>query len=275
MERNDRTLQLFTILAAFIEERLGMRYSWEDSSLLFDKLEDRVLEAGQGSLLQYYYKLRYDDPKGEELKELASTLSVGETYLFREADALFFLADHVIPKVIAERGRARLWCAASSTGEELFSLALLLQERGTLERVSLVGTDLSHRSIERARTGSLSVRSLERSPQRQLAEPYLEHRDGRLYLVRDLAERISFEVLNLVDDNAVRAQPMADVILLRNVLIYFSPETVQRVVALLLDRLRDDGVLLLGVSESLMRQDLPLECHEHGGVFFYSKARQP
>ena len=107
MAREESTLQLFTVLAAFVEERLGLRYSWDDRSLLLDKVESRALEVGHDSLLQYYYLLRYDDPEGSELAKLAAVLSVGETYLFREPDALFLLADDVIPRVLRERGRAR------------------------------------------------------------------------------------------------------------------------------------------------------------------------
>lgn len=275
MSTADRTPELFTVLATFVEEQLGLRYSWDDRYLLLDKVDDRVLELGVGSLLQYYYLLRYDDPEGKELAALADVLSVGETYLFREADALLFIADHVIPAVLKARGRARVWSAGCSTGEEVYSLAMLLASRGTLDKVTVVGTDLSQRSIMRARSGSVPVRSLERSPLQHLATPYVHRRDNRLFFSPTILEQVSFDVVNLLDEAALRAQPVADVILLRNVLIYFSAPTIRRVVLVMLERLRDDGLLFVGVSDSLMRQDLPLECQESGGVFYYRKAERP
>lgn len=273
MERYEAGPDVFPVLASFIEERLGMRYTFEDRALLYHKLEARVLDVANGSLLQYYYKLRYDDPAGEELAHLAAALAVGETYLFREPDALFFVVDEVVPRALAARGRARVWCAACATGEEAFSLAMLLEARGLLDRVTVVGTDVSPRFVARARTGTVAARSLARSPRQDLAAPYVTSRaKGRVAITPRITTRVAFEELNLVDESAVRAQPVADVILLRNVLIYFSQERVRRVVSSLLDRLRDDGPLLVGVSESLMRLPLPLECQEHGGVFYYTKA---
>jgi chemotaxis protein methyltransferase CheR len=260
---------VFTILSSLIEERLGLFFSADDSDILAEKISPRAVECGFDSLLDYYYYLRYDGGAAEELERLAEALVVNETYVGRELDQLSALVNILLPPLLAERGRLRLWSAACSTGEEPFTLAGMLQDRGLLPRVELVASDISRRVLASARKGKFSGRSLRALP--PAASGWLEL-DGPTASVRpELLRSVSFQQVNLSDRDAVRRVGRFDVIICRNVLIYFRDTTIKAVVQSLAEALSPGGYLLIGASESLLRFGSDLRCEEHGGAFFYRK----
>jgi chemotaxis protein methyltransferase CheR len=203
---------------------------------------------------------------------LIEHLVVQETYLFRELDQLRAVVScFVAPRV--ERGqRLRIWSAACSSGEEPLSLALLLADRKLLDHVELVATDISQRALDRARTGRFARRSL-RALTPALAFPQLLRpvEEGVVQVDPGLVERIRWKRVNLVDDRAVQGLGLFDIILCRNVLIYFSDSTTAAVVERLATSLGNEGVLVVSVTESLLRFGTSLACEEHQGVFFYRK----
>ena len=268
-----RTLPLpsavFTILSGLIEERLGLFFAADDSDILAEKVSPRAIERGFDSLLDYYYYLRYDADAGEELERLAEALVVNETYIGRELDQLSALVDILLPRLLAERGRLRLWSAACSTGEEPFTVAGMLADRGFLPRIELIGSDISQRVLTIARNGRFSGRSLRALP--PAAGGWLTL-DGPSATVKpELLRSVSFQQLNLSDRDSVRRLGKFDVIICRNVLIYFRDSTIKAVVQSLADALTPGGYLLIGASESLLRFGADLRCEEHGGAFFYRK----
>jgi chemotaxis protein methyltransferase CheR len=263
--------QLFAILSGLIEERVGLHYGPAERDVFLDKVQVRALEAGFESLLDYYYYLRYDDKDGIELDRLTETLVVHETYFFRELEPLAVAVDDVIGPRVAAGERARIWSAACATGEEPLTTAMLLAERGWLDRVDLVATDISQRALERARSGEFSRRALRDAVPRGLAGRWLRERDRSVLCDSTLVEAVSWSRLNLLDEAGIAALGAFDLILCRNVLIYFSDALAARVAGTLAGALRPCGSLLIGVSESLLRFATPLECQERRGVFFYSK----
>jgi chemotaxis protein methyltransferase CheR len=271
---NSRSLPLpssvFTILSGLIEERLGIFYSPSDCDLLAEKVSPRAIERGFDSLLDYYYFLRYDPAAETELAPLADALVVNETYFGREPDQLVALADRLLPQLLEERDKVRIWSAACSTGEEPLTLAGLLNDRGLLPRVELVASDISQRALSVAKAGRFKGRSLRALP--EAAKAWLDI-DGPIATVKEpLARSISWHCLNLVDLGAVAELGRFDVILCRNVLIYFRDATIKTLTATFENSLTRGGYLLIGASESLLRLGTGLQCEEHGGAFFYRKA---
>jgi len=263
---------VFSILRDLIEERCGLHYGPEDRELLADRISPRATEAGFDSLLDYYYFLRYDPASAAEFAELVEALVVNETYLFRELAPVEALVDRVIAPRVSGGGlrRARIWSAACATGEEPLTLAMVLASRDLLDKVELVASDISQRALERARQGRLSLRAL-RNPVPEAYQSYVRVEKGVVSVREDLRVRIRWERVNLVDRAEMAALGAFDAILCRNVLIYFSDETAQVVVGNLAGRLSEDGVLLVGTSESLLRFGTRLRCEERGGVFFYMR----
>lgn len=278
---NTLSPQVFAILSGLVEERTGLHYGPEDMSVFADKVSGRLVEAGFDNALDYYYLLRYDDGSRAELDALIDALVVGETYFFRELEPLRKAVEHVIAPAVARRGRARVWSAACATGEEPVTLAMLVQHAGLLDRTEIVATDISLRALARARTGVYGARSL-----RMLtpgAEPLVTQLADR-WIVRDAAssgavahvarpivDAIDYRRVNLVEPQEIAALGRFDLVLCRNVLIYFGDDTVQHVTTSLGDALAPGGRLVIGASESLLRFGTLLHCEERGGAFFYRK----
>lgn len=277
---NTLSPQLFAIFSALVEERIGMHYGAEDLELFSDKVMTRAREAGFESALDYYYFLRYDAAAAAEVDALADALVVGETYFFRELDALRAGVTHALLPAVARTGRARVWSAACATGEEAVSLTLLLDEAGIRDRTEIVATDVSARAIAKAREGNYGNRSLRALPPNptpagfsdllaRLSSAAIVREGQRAQVVRSVIASIDYRQLNLLDDAAAANLGTFDLVLCRNVLIYFADPTVKRVVGTLARSLRDGGRLVIGASESLMRFGTILRCEERGGAFLY------
>ncbi len=266
--------QVFAITARLIEERSGLHYEMANIDALADRLSDRAAELGLDSLLDYYYFLRYDDGGGLELATLVETLVVHETYFFRERDSLQVLAEVVVPELLLTRPTVRVWSAACATGEEPYTLAMLFADAGLLDRVELVASDISEKALARAQAAIYGGRSLRAFAEHAPPGYLLPENDGRVRVDGDLRKRIRWNCVNLLDSDAVASIGTFDVILCRNVLIYFADDTVTRVARNLSGALQGDGWLLVGASESLLRFGTMFTCQERGGAFFYRKSSE-
>ncbi|MEO8875291.1 MAG: protein-glutamate O-methyltransferase CheR [Polyangiaceae bacterium] len=265
------TPSLFAILTGLIEGRTGMHYELRDNELFSSKVLARASEAGYASALDYYYFLRYDDHDRREFDALVESLVVNETYFFREIEQLRVLCDDIVRPAVDAGKRMRIWCAASSTGEEPLTLAILLADLGILDRVDIVASDISQKALARAMEGVYGQRSL-RSIREHAHSRWLDVDKDRATVRPALRERISWRRINLLDTDAVATLGQFDVVLCRNVLIYFSEDTVRQVTSTLAQAMQDNGVLLVGASESLLRFGTLLQCEERGGSFFYRKS---
>ncbi len=262
--------QVFSILSGLIEERTGIHYGPDDRALLAEKLEPRALERGFESLLDYYYYLRYDPGAAAELAQLVDALVVNETYFFRERAALDIAIDVFVTELVRAGMRPRIWCAACATGEEPLTLAMLLDAAGLLDAVTLVASDISGKALAHAREGMYFRRSLRALPP-DVAGRWLVPAGNGMRVERRIAQAVDFRRVNLVEQAEVAALGQFDVVLCRNVLIYFSDTTVESVVAALARALRPKGRLIVGASESLLRFESGLICEERAGAFFYRK----
>jgi chemotaxis protein methyltransferase CheR len=262
------TPQVFAILSAIIEDKIGIHYGPLERELLADKLAPRLAETGFESYLEYYYYLRYDPASESEIEALIEVLVVGETYFFREADQLRVWRDRILPELLTKVDRVRVWSAACASGEEPISLAILLAERDLLNRVEIVASDVSRRALERARKGEYGSRAL-RSWRPEPSNPWVSVGPHGAQVSRELVQRIDWRRINLIRRNEVATLGPFDTVICRNVLIYFRDQTIERVVSNLGMTLRPGGRLLVGASESLLRFGTMFEPEELGGAFFY------
>lgn len=264
--------RVLLLLSSLIEEYAGLHYEVEERGAFADRVSARAVEAGFESLLDYYYFLRYDSKGPEELARLVEELVIGETYFFRELEPLRVAVSRFVAPKVAEGRRPRIWSAACATGEEPATVAMLLAQDGLLGQVEIVASDISERSLERARRGSWSRRSLREVPSPALVARWMrEDPEGRPSVVPELHRHIEFRRINLTDAREVASVGQCDVILCRNVLIYFRDEMASKVVDNLARNLTPEGALFVGISESLMRLGTGLSCEEHDRVFFYRK----
>lgn len=264
---------VFSILSNLIEERAGLHYGLLDRELLQEKASSRAIEAGFESLLDYYYFLRYDPGGEKEFTELVEALVVNETYFFREWPAIQVLVDSFIEPWCKEGRKPRIWSAACATGEEPLSLAMLLDDRGLLGKVEIVASDISNRVLAKAQRGKFGRRSVRQQPEPRLLERYLKANPDGYSVAPELVGAVQWLRVNLHSDEAISRLGTFDVVLCRNVLIYFSDETVRSVLNRLDHALAPGGVLAVGVSESLLRYGSAFQGEERGGAFVYRKGR--
>lgn len=263
----------FSLLSALVEARTGLHYGLARRELFCERAASRASEAGFDSLLDYYYFLRYDAEAAQEMRALVEALVVQETFFFRELDPLRVIVAHFVEPAVRAGLRPRIWSAACATGEEPLTLAMLLADRQLLDKVDIVASDISERALARARAGRFSARALRDGFfDVELSARFLERAPTDEWVVaKELVEAIEWRNVNLTDDAAVAAAGRFDVILCRNVLIYFGDETALRVLRSLAEVLQPLGAIFTGVSESLLRFGTFLSCEERERVFFYRK----
>ena len=243
------------LLLELIEEHAGIRLAINSDRFLL-RLSSRLRDLGLDSYHDYYHYLYYNEKGPEEMEELIERITTHETYFFREQYQLDALSEQILPalaKRLEKDRRLRIWSAGCSTGEEVYTLAILLLESKLFTHwdISLLGTDISQRVIETARAGFYGENSF-RTISARHRELYFTDAEGRAVVRQDLREMCRFETLNLMETEHFAELGTLDIILCRNVLIYLSPETRQRAVSAFYQQLRSGGYMLLGHSESLL-----------------------
>ena len=257
-------------LLQFVAQRTGTRLSRQQRDRLAADLELRVPDEGGAG-----YLARLQSREGaHELARLLAVVSVHKTDLFRDETQLEALREHVLRPLVATGRALSLWSAGCSTGEEVATLLMLLAEAGAHPSSSVLGTDLSEAALSQARRLSFSPDVLQRVPRPMLGRYF---REG--VLVPSLLERARFLQHNLMD----RPYPFAnssgdgagdsafDVIVCRNVLIYFTAEAARETVNSFVERLRPGGVLVLSTAEPLLEPVQGLTTLRLPGAFFYQR----
>ncbi len=253
------------------EEFLKFRdYIYRKSGLYFEEkkmyfLEKRVaarMEATGCADLQAYFRYLRFDASGRELQVLLNLLTVNETYFFREYPQLRCFAEEVLPELLASGNGAgarhlKVWSAGCSTGEEAYTLAIILNEMtGSLPGMRVTwevwGSDINTEVLARAERGVYDERAVRDVPEAYLSR-YFSRVAGGFAVSPELKRRVRFFHLNLLDREAMEEMRGFDAIFCRNVLIYFD-DTARRAVALAFHRaLKPGGFVFLGHSESMSR----------------------
>jgi chemotaxis protein methyltransferase CheR len=262
------------LIQNLIHERTGMFFGNGKGDLLLDKLSPLVIERGFTSYLDYYYLLKYDTAARAEWQQVMNTLSVQETYLWREMDQVRALTQTLLPQWLEQNkgGTLRIWSAACATGEEPLTIAIALNEAGWFGRaaIEIRATDASSKAIERATAGVYRERAFRNFP------PYLRDRyfkpDGPDWRVnRDLHSRIKWGLVNLMNEHEVAPLATAGIIFCRNVFIYFSESAISRVVRSFARYIGSPGCLFVGAAESLLRLTTDFTLTEVDDAFVYVK----
>lgn len=251
----------FERLARFITGELGIKMPESKVSLIQSRLLRRVRTLGLASIDEYCEHLFSEAAGGEERAHFINAITTNKTDFFREPQHFKFLIETALPKLASRR--LAVWSAACSSGEEPYTLAMLLSEYATTSpgfEFRILATDVSTRVLKIAADGIYTRQQIEPVP-RELRRKYLLNgKTGQNPPVRitpALRRTVSFHQLNFMDaDYGVR--DIFDVIFCRNVMIYFDPPVQQAVIGKLCRNLRPGGYLFVSHSESLSGLDLPL-----------------
>jgi len=258
-----------------VTERLGLRFDDDPLPLLGELLEDRI--RATGARFPDDYLTRAADDEGE-LGELASRLSVSETYFLRNAPQLEVFSELARQRLAAGSGPFRVLSAGSSSGEEAYSLAILLRETcGHVDpaRVSIVGIDLDPRAVEKARAARYSEWSL-RDTLDAIRQRYFRRAGSELELDDSIRRMVRFEQRNLLrPDPGFWRRGAFDVVFCRNVLMYFTQEAARGVVDRIAHALDADGSLFLGHAENLRRLSRDFHLRHERSTFYYARRSAP
>ncbi len=250
----------FRLLRDFVYSHCGLWFDDQNSYLLEKRLGRRLAVHQLGNFLEYYQFLRFNRKREQELEEIMDLLTTNETYFFREEYQLKAFSHEIIPELCAARGqfdlnrRIRIWSAGCSTGEEPYTIAMLLLEMDHLKdwSIEIIGTDISQRVLQHARRGIYGLSAL-RTTDEYFRNKYFEKQGDGSYRVADNVRRlVTVSHLNLLDNTRLRMLGSFDLIFCRNVIIYFDQLAKKKVVESFYRSLKDSGYLLLGHSESLM-----------------------
>ncbi len=246
----------FRLLRDLLAQRTGLSFSNDARPSIERRLRERLAVVGATSFADYYQYLRFNPRAVTEWDEAIDLLTTNETYFFREDYQLRSFAAEVLPMLHAQaqsRKRLSLWSAGCSTGEEAYTIAMLVLQSGLFDGwdVKIFGSDISKRCIATARRAVYGPSSFRSTPPDAKRAHFIERPDG--FHVADRVRALChFGSMNLLDDERTRLLGRMDSIFCRNVLIYFDPHARRRTIDMFHERLYLGGVLLLGHSESLL-----------------------
>jgi len=275
--RIELTDEEFRLLASFIYEHAGIFFDDSNRFLLESRLQNRLKEHHFDSFLKYYHYLLYHQDRIFELNAMIDIITTNETYFFREKNQLDAFAEEILPELAerkAREKRLRIWSAGCSTGEEPYTLAMLCRKSGLFDHrwdVDIIGTDISQRVLKTARKAVFSQLSFRATEESALARYFNKTEDGKYVLDDSIRSMVHFGHLNLMDDKMMGLIRECDIIMCRNVIIYFDKNAKAKVINSFFRKLVPGGYLLLGHSESLMNITTVFKLKHLTRVLVYQK----
>lgn len=249
---------LFRVFADLLRDRCGLHFTEVNRFLLESRIAARVRELRLTDVRGYLHRLRYGVPgQPDEMDALIDRVTNPETYFFREPEQIDAFAEEVLPEwesQAAPGSKLKIWSAGCASGEEPYTLAMLLDEKKFYERypLEIFASDISLASLSRARAGVYRENSFRQTSPERRARFFEEEAPGRYRIREEIRNRATFGRVNLIESARLVALPEFDVIFCRNVLIYLHDPAKRAVVNSLYERLRPGGYLFLGRVESLV-----------------------
>jgi chemotaxis protein methyltransferase CheR len=244
----------FEYLRKFLKDQSGLDLALDKQYLVESRLTPLARKAGLSGISDLVQKMK--SGAGALSVDVVEAMTTNETFFFRDKTPFEHLRDTVIPALVqarAARRSLRIWCAAGSTGQEPYSIAMCLKEYGAALagwRTEIIATDLSNEVLEKSRAGLYSQFEVQRGLPIQLLIKYFKQ-VGELWQINaDIRAMVQHRQLNLLQDFSHLGT--FDVVFCRNVLIYFDQETKIRIFTRLAKRMESDGFLALGAAETVV-----------------------
>ncbi len=253
------SLNEFNEWRKFIYNLSGIYFQDNKKYLLESRLQRRMKFLNFNSFEEYYNFVRFKPEGRKEIDYIMEAITINETYFFRNQAQLDAIVSKVLPEQI-ERKRSRgarkikIWSAASSSGEEAYSVAMVINEfikpQNPDFTFEIIGTDIDRAVVRAAQNAVYREYSIRNMPKHFLRK-YFDIREGAYALKPEIKRYATFKVLNLYDDAAMKMMFNFDIIFCENVLIYFDRESKIKVVSSLYNALNQGGYLFIGFSETL------------------------
>jgi chemotaxis protein methyltransferase CheR len=260
----------------FFYRKTGIHFDEGKRYFVDKRLVERIEATGADDFRSYFIALRFES-KGEELQQLVNSMTVNETYFFREAYQFDCMVKDMLAEVVKRKrpgGRIRIWSIPSSTGEEPYSIAIYLLERWPLiedYEVEILSSDIDTTVLSAAQRGVYSARSVGQLPKEYLAKYFSRRNDNEFVISRDLVSAVEFSRVNLTDANDTRKFRDIDLIFCRNLLIYFDDLSRRVAAEAMYDALTPGGFICLGHSESMSRISSLFSVRRFADAMVYQK----
>ncbi len=271
------TSQEVELLAQYIYDATGIYLDQSKAYLLETRLYPIVKELGCENYTQLHQYITKNPGKNLK-KKLINAITTNETLFFRDKGPFDALKDKILPKLVQEKALSgskspiTIWSAASSTGQELYSIAILIKEflnTNTTCTFSLLGTDISDAAVSQATCGKYNKFEIERGLNPRLLQRYFTMFGNTWKINDDIRAMVKFKTFNLMQP--FHQLGKFDIILCRNVAIYFSLQDRKRLFAKIADSLTDNGFLIIGSTESLSGVCPRFAPQQHLKSIFYQK----
>ncbi len=268
----------FVALRDFIYEKCGIYIADNRKYLLENRLRDRLKALHLKNFDEYYNYLRFDSGNAGEMKKLFAAITTNETSFYRNPSQLKVFQEQVLSEII-EKSRARgkklrIWSAGCSTGEEPYTIAMILHELLGAElprwNIKITANDLSERVLKAAREGVYNDYTLRTTPP-EIAKRYFSMNDGNNQINENVKKLVQFGQINLKDKRQLRRLERSQIVFCRNVIIYFDDEMKRQVISEFYDNLLPGGYLIVGHSESLHNLSRAFKPVHYPGAIIYKK----
>ena len=243
-------------VTALIYRITGMIFGENKRYYIQRRVGERMLRTGMGKVSAYLYHV---GTHPAERQALINAFTINESYFYREEHQLAALSAQILPQIVQFKqpgDLVRIWSMPCSTGEEAYSIAIWLLENWRLVdayNIEIVGSDIDTAALQKAADGRFGSRALARLPAKVVSEYFEAEYNHRRRIIADLRESVQFVAANVIDRGTLRALGCFDVILCRNLLIYFDDQSRRVAVDNLYDNLNPGGFVCLGHSESMTR----------------------
>jgi chemotaxis protein methyltransferase CheR len=261
-----------------IYQKLGLHFDEKKTYFLKTRVAKRMAALGIDNPRDYLFKVSYVDPDGLEMQALANLVTTNETYMFREYEQLQAFANYCLPEVLSAKQAVgdrtlRIWCAGCSSGEEAYTLAMIVQEvfpQAQSWDCKIIATDIDENMLKKTVAARYGPRSVKDVPD-EYREKYLIRQGDEYVVRRRTAELVEARHLNLNDRIARRSMRGFDFIFCRNVLIYFDDVSRKAVVDHFYNALNRGGYIFLGHSESIGRMSTAFRLKRFDSHLVYLK----
>jgi len=241
----------------YFYRKTGIQFDTSKRYFVDKRLVERIEATGNENFRSYFAMLRFQ-ASGAELQLLVNSMTINETYFFREEYQFHCLVNSILPEIVArkkDREPIRIWVIPSSSGEEAYSIAMCLLERWPdIQRwdVEIISSDIDTKILKQAQAGLYSARSVKNVP-RNFLNKYFSNSARGYQLNDDMRSAVEFTRINLMDPTETRAYRNFDVVFCRNLLIYFDDLSRKQAAETFYDVLCPGGFICLGHSESMSR----------------------
>ncbi|MBC17526.1 Chemotaxis protein methyltransferase [Pseudodesulfovibrio profundus] len=269
----------FIQLRDFIYEKTGIFVDIKRKYLFESRFSKRIEQLGLTSFADYVTYLKFDTNKNRELNKLFELVTTNETSFYRDVKQLEAFTKNVLKQKLDEQRKAgklelNIWSAGCSSGEEPYTLAMLILETLRLEtpkwRIKITAVDLSQAMIDKAKNGLYQEYAFKTTPDDIRQRYFSKEADG--WRIKPAVSRlVTFQQMNLNDRIALKRIPRSHIVFCRNVIIYFDQDMKKRVVSAFYDNLLPNGFLMLGHSETLHKISQTFKPIYHPGTIAYQK----